>query len=79
MNKLFAIAVIAASAIAGYTTAGHAAELGKAGQSAEFRLKVAVCKADAKDSGVKTASTDFYNYMAACIGRVNVAVNLESK
>jgi hypothetical protein len=65
MNYLLAISfalVLASSA--------HAADISKAQATAEFRLKVATCKADAG----KPNSSDFYRRMADCVDKVTVTV-----
>jgi hypothetical protein len=67
------IALIAASLFIASTA--HAADQSKAEQTAIFRVKVATCKAQAKEHGVKTASSEFYAYMGECVDRVNVAVD----
>ena len=74
--NIFAAAFLASCAVAGYSTAGYAADLTKGEESATFRVKVATCKATAKADGVKTNSSAFYGYMGACLDRVNVAVNV---
>lgn len=67
--------LIAASLLV--TTSAFAAEQSKGEASAEFRMKVATCKATAKTDGVKTNSPDFYSYMGGCLDRVHVAVNVD--
>lgn len=58
-------------------SSAFAADISKAEQTAQFRVKVATCKADAKAHGVQTASSAFYSYMGACVDRVSVAVAIE--
>ena len=70
MNYILAIAfalVLASSA--------NAADISKAQTTAEFRVKVAACKAE---SG-KPNSSDFYRAMAACIDKVSVTTTVASK
>jgi hypothetical protein len=67
------LVILASLAIA---STAHAADQSKAEQSAAFRLKVATCKAQAKESGVKTNSSDFYAYMGPCLDKVTIAVNI---
>ncbi len=74
--NFFAAAFLATCAVAGYSTAGYAADISKAQETAEFRVKVASCKAIAKTDGVKASSSEFYGYMAGCLDRVTVAVNV---
>ena len=69
MNYFLAISFAALLA-----SSAQAAELSKAGQSAVFRVKVAECKAQAKEAGVKAASVEFYTFMAPCIDKVTVNV-----
>jgi hypothetical protein len=69
MQYLLAIAFAALLA-----SSASAAELSKSGQTAVFRVKVAECKSQAKEAGVKAASTDFYTFMAGCIDKVTVTV-----
>lgn len=68
-------ALIAASIL--FASHANAADISKAEQTAQFRVKVATCKADAKVHGVQTASSAFYSYMGACVDRVSVAVAIE--
>lgn len=68
--------LLTASILALSIGAVNAADLSKGEASAQFRLKVAACKAESKASGVKTSSADFYSHMAGCIERVTVAVNI---
>lgn len=72
MQKLFISAgVVCVLLINGSAFAGS-----KAQDTAEFRVKVAACKAEAKEHKVKTSSAEFYGYMGACLDRVTVAVNV---
>jgi hypothetical protein len=66
--------ILSATLLASSTA--FAADKSKALDTAEFRVKVAVCKADSKEHGVKAASTTFYTYMAGCLDRVTVATNV---
>lgn len=68
--------LLTASILALSIGAVNAADLSKGEASAQFRLKVAACKAEAKDSGVKTASAEFYSHMSGCLDRTTVAVNV---
>ncbi len=56
--------------------ASNAFAASKGEDSANFRLKVATCKATAKTDGVKTNDAAFYAYMGACLDKVTVAVNV---
>jgi|HubBroStandDraft_1064217.scaffolds.fasta_scaffold05219_5 hypothetical protein len=73
MTKFYVAAAIAFCLIG---SQAFAAELSKGETTAQFKLKVAACKAEAKESGVKTSSADFYSHMAGCIERVTVAVQI---
>ena len=53
-----------------------AGDLTKGEESAQFRVKVATCKAMAKADKVKTNDAAFYGYMSACVAKVEVAVNV---
>jgi hypothetical protein len=57
-------------------TTAFAAEISKTQQTAEFRVKAAVCKAQAKGASIALASSEFYTYMGTCLDRVNVAVSI---
>jgi hypothetical protein len=69
MNYILAISF--ATLLATNAFAGSRAE-----DTAMFRLKVAACKAESKDAGIKTSSADFYSHMAGCLDRTTVAVNV---
>lgn len=58
------------------STASFAAEKSTPQQTAEFRVKVAVCRSDAKEHGVKSTTVAFYSHMAGCLDRVTVATNV---
>ena len=70
MTKLF-IALAFASPLA---NTAFAADVSKAQTTAEFRVKVAACKA----SSGKPNSSDFYRAMAECIDRVTVTTVVAS-
>ena len=68
--------IVAASvALALISSQAFAAEVSKAQTTAEFRVKVAACKAT---SG-KPVTSDFYRAMAECIDKVTVTTVVASK
>jgi hypothetical protein len=68
--------ILAAAFTVLLASSAFAADISKAQETAEFRVKAAVCKAQSKEAGIKQTTPDFYSYMADCVDRVSVAVNI---
>lgn len=71
MTKFFIASTIAIALI---SSQAFAADASKAQTTAEFRVKVAACKAT---SG-KATTSDFYRAMASCIDKVTVTTTVAS-
>ena len=68
--------ILALTTFALLSSTAFAAEKSTPQQTAEFRVKVAVCRADAREHGVKSTTVAFYSHMAGCLDRVTVATNV---